>query len=201
MDGTDIEQALADRKGAVGGDAELTGPVQVLETTPTADGGATYQVSATRLVAVDDEDPDLASVYIPVPVTAAVEVDDHDSVVGVTVPDRPIHGSRGPRLHPEPHRERRRARAVTQRPGAQGLAGPPPRSTHEITTDGGTARHPPDRVRDDVRCPGERWHRQAGRQWEKPSMTDAMQRTKVTSRDSTSTPTMRRRSTDSSGCA
>ena len=63
------------------------GPVQVLETTPTPDGGATYQVSASRLVPVDDQDPDLASVYIPVPVTAEVEVDGHDSVVGVQVPD------------------------------------------------------------------------------------------------------------------
>ena len=101
MDGTEIEQALADRRGATGADSDLTGPVQVLATTPTADGGATYQVSASRLVQVDDTDPDLASVYIPVPVTAAVEVDDHDSVVGVQVPEPdPSDRSRSARASP-----------------------------------------------------------------------------------------------------
>lgn len=136
MDVTEIEQVLADRKGVTGGSSDLTGPVQVLETTPTADGGATYQVSASRLVPVDDSDPDLASVYIPVPVTAKVEVDDHDSVVGVQVPD------------PDPSTDRE-ARAFTRNliangevrglarsgPVRRGPARPPPRSTHEVTTD------------------------------------------------------------------
>lgn len=136
MDVTEIEQVLADRKSVAGGGSDLTGPVQVLETTPTPDGGETYQVSATRLVPVDDQDPDLASVYIPVPVTAAVEVDDHDGVVGVAVPD----------LDPSVDRE---ARAFTRNliangevrglarsgPVRRGPAGPPPRSTHEVTTD------------------------------------------------------------------
>lgn len=136
MDVTEIEQVLADRKGVAGGGSDLTGPVQVLETTPTADGGETYQVSASRLVPVDDQDPDLASVYIPVPVTAAVEVDDHDSLVGVAVPD------------PDPSMDRE-ARAFTRNliangavrgltrsgPVRRGPGGPPPRSTHEVTTD------------------------------------------------------------------
>ena len=136
MDVAEIEQVLADRKGATGGESDLTGPVLVLETTPNADGGSTYQVSASRLVPVDADDPDLASVYIPVPVTAAVEVDDHDSVVGVQVPD------------PDPSADRE-ARAFTRNliangevkglgadgPVRRGPSRPPPRSTHEVTTD------------------------------------------------------------------
>jgi hypothetical protein len=136
MDVAEIEQVLADRRGVTGSESDLTGPVHVLETTPTADGGSTYQVSASRLVPVDADDPDLASVYIPVPVTAAVEVDDHDSVVGVQVPD------------PDPSADRE-ARAFTRNliangevkglarsgPIRRGPMGPPPRSTHEVTTD------------------------------------------------------------------
>ena len=87
MDVAEIEQVLADRKDVTGGESDLTGPVHVLDTTPNPDGGSTYQVSASRLVPVDEDDADLSSVYIPVPVTAAVEVDDHDSVVGVQVTD------------------------------------------------------------------------------------------------------------------
>lgn len=136
MDVAEIEQILAERKGVAGGESDLTGPVQVLETTTNADGGSTYQVSASRLVPVDTDDPELASVYIPVPVTAAVEVDDHDSVVGVRVPD------------PDPSMDRE-ARAFTRNliangevkglghsgPVRRGPSRPPPRSTHEVTTD------------------------------------------------------------------
>jgi hypothetical protein len=136
VDVTEIEQALSDRRTVTGDASDLTGPVQVLETTPTPQGGSTYQVSATRLVRVDDTDPDLASVYIPVPVTAEVEVDDHDSIVGVQVTD------------PDPSTDRE-ARAFTRNliangevrglarsgPVRRGPAGPPPRSTHELTTD------------------------------------------------------------------
>ena len=136
MDVAEIEQVLADRKGVTGGESDLTGPVHVIDTMPNADGGSTYQVSASRLVPVDADDPDLASVYIPVPVTAAVEVDDHDSVVGVQVTD------------PDPSADRE-ARAFTRNliangevkglarsgPVRRGPSGPPPRSTHEVMTD------------------------------------------------------------------
>jgi hypothetical protein len=136
MDVAEIEHVLADRMGMTGGESDLTGPVHVLETTPNADGGSTYRVSASRLVPVDIDDPDLASVYIPVPVTAAVEVDGHDSVVGVQVTD------------PDPSADRE-ARAFTRNliangevkglasggPVRRGPSRPPPRSTHEVTTD------------------------------------------------------------------
>ena len=136
MDVTEIEQALADRAGVAGGDSDLTGPVQVLETTPTPDGGATYQVSASRLVPVDDQDPDLASVYIPVPVTAEVKVDDHDSVVGVEVPDPDPSTDREARAFTRSLIANGAVRGLTQSgPVRRGPPGPPPRSTHEVTTD------------------------------------------------------------------
>ena len=135
MDVTEIEQALADRKGVAGEDSDLTGPVQVVGTTPTADGGATYQVTASRLVPVDDQDPDLASVYIPVPVTAAVEVDDHDSVVGVQVPDSDPSTEREARAFTRNLIANGAVRGLTRRGPVRRAAGPPPRSTHEVTTD------------------------------------------------------------------
>ncbi len=67
MDVAEIEQVLADRKGVTGSESDLTGPVHVLETTSNADGGSTYQVSASRLVPVDADDPDLASRLHPGP--------------------------------------------------------------------------------------------------------------------------------------
>jgi hypothetical protein len=136
MDVTEIEQALTDRTGMAGGNSELTGPVQVLETTPTADGGATYQVSASRLVPVDEGDPDLASVYIPVPVTAEVEVDGHDSVVGVQVPDPDPTTDREARAFTRSLIANGAVRGLTETgPVRRGPGGPPPRSTHEVTTD------------------------------------------------------------------
>jgi hypothetical protein len=136
MDVTEIEQALADRAGVAGGGSDLTGPVKVLETTPTPDGGATYQVSASRLVPVDDQDPDLASVYIPVPVTAEVEVDDHDSVVGVQVPDPDPSTDREARAFTRNLIANGAVRGLTKSgPVRRGPGGPPPRSTHEVTTD------------------------------------------------------------------
>ncbi len=102
---------------------------------------------------VDEDDPDLASVYIPVPVTAAVEVDETDTVVGVAVPD------------PDPSLDHE-ARAFTRNliangavrglarsgPVRRGPAGPPPRSTHEVTTDAsGSTGHPPHGLHHDLR--------------------------------------------------
>ena len=136
MDVTEIERALVDRAGVAGGASDLTGPVQVLESTPTADGGATYQVSATRLVPVDEQDPDLASVYIPVPVTAEVKVDDHDSVVGVEVPDPDPSTDREARAFGRSLIDNGAVRGLGSRgPVKRGPSGPPSRSTHEVTTD------------------------------------------------------------------
>ena len=62
---------------------------QVLDTAKGADGGSTYHVSASYLVPVDEDDPDLAGVSIEVPVTAAVEIDGEGPIVGIDVPADP----------------------------------------------------------------------------------------------------------------
>lgn len=133
MDAAEIERSLVER--SVGGDGpELAGPVHVLDTAKGVNGRSTYQVSASHLVPVDDDDPDLAGVSIAVPVTAAVEVDGEGSIVGIDVPDDP--GSQ------------REAQAFTRnliaRGAVSGLSsgsrvrrgpGPPTRTTHEVTVD------------------------------------------------------------------
>ena len=120
---------------SAGGDGpELAGPVHVLDTAEGVDGGSTYQVSASHLVPVDEDDPDLAGVSIAVPVTAAVEVDGDGAIVGIDVPADPA--------------SQREARAFTRnliaRGAVSGLAagrpvrrgpGLPTRATHEVTID------------------------------------------------------------------
>ncbi len=77
------------RRSAGGDGPELGGPVVVLDTAKGADGGSTYHVSASYLVPVDEDDPDLAGVSIAVPVTATVEIDGEGAIVGIDVPADP----------------------------------------------------------------------------------------------------------------
>ena len=86
MDADEIERLLATSNTRSVAASGLAGPVTVLSKATRDGGGATYQVSASRLVAIDDDDPKLAGVSIPVPVSAAVEVDSDGSLVGLTVP-------------------------------------------------------------------------------------------------------------------
>jgi hypothetical protein len=133
MDAEEIERSLVERS-AGGGGPELAGPVHVLERATGADGGSTYHVSASHLVPVDEDDPDLAGVSIAVPVTADVQVDGDGAIIGIDVPDDPS--------------AQREARAFTRnliaRGAVSGLAqrgpvrrgpGPPTRPTHEVTVD------------------------------------------------------------------
>jgi hypothetical protein len=133
MDAAEIERMVLAR--SAGGDGpELAGPVHVIDTADGADGGSTYHVTASHLVPVDEDDPDLAGVSIAVPVTAAVEVDGEGAIVGIDVPADPA--------------AEREARAFTRnliaRGAVSGLAargpvrrgpGPPTRATHELTVD------------------------------------------------------------------
>ena len=133
MDAGDIERFLVEIRTHAARGSALAGPVTVLSEAPRGDGGTTYQIAASRLVDIDDDDPALAGVSIPVPVTAAVEVDGQGSLVGVSVPD----------ADPTADRE---ARAFTRNLVASGCVrglsgggpvrrGPPTRATHEVTTD------------------------------------------------------------------
>jgi hypothetical protein len=133
MDADEIERLLAKPTTGAKGGSGLAGPVTVTSMAPRDGGGSIYQISASRLVDVDTADPTLAGVSIPVPVTAAVEVDDKGSLVGVSVPD------------PDPSADRE-ARAFTRNLIANGSVkgltadgpaqrGPPTRPTHEVATD------------------------------------------------------------------
>jgi hypothetical protein len=133
MDPSEIERKVLAR--SAGGDGpELGGPVQVLDTTERVDGGSTYHISASYLVPVDEDDPDLAEVSIEVPVTAAVEIDGDGAIVGIDVAADSA--------------AQREARAFTRnliaRGAVSGLAasgpvrrgpGPATRTTHEVTVD------------------------------------------------------------------
>ena len=50
------------------------GPLTIVGSTSESAGGTEYEVSANRLVALDPDDPDLAGVYVPVPVNGHVSV-------------------------------------------------------------------------------------------------------------------------------
>jgi hypothetical protein len=138
MDAGQIERSLVEQSAAGDGPG-LVGPVHILETAKGVEGGSTYHVSASHLVAVDDDDPDLAGVSIPVPVTVEVKVDAAGAIVGIDVPADPA--------------AQRQARAFTRNLIANGAVsglagtapatgervrrapGPQTRATHEVTTD------------------------------------------------------------------
>jgi hypothetical protein len=133
MDTAEFErEVLATSAGSDGPD--LSGPVQVLETVEGDAGGSTVQVSASYLVPIDEEDPDLAGVTIPVPVTASVEVDGEGAIVGIDAS-----------ADPEAEQQARAfTRNLIARGAVSGLASGAPvrrgpglttRPTHELTTD------------------------------------------------------------------
>ena len=133
MDAAEFERKVL--ATSAGGDGpELAGPVRVLDTVEGDAGGSTYNVSASQLVPIDEDDPDLAGVSIEVPVTAAVEVDGDGAIVGIDVP-----------ADPEAQRQARAfSRNLIARGAVSGLAasgpvrrgpGPATRPTHEVTVD------------------------------------------------------------------
>ncbi len=133
MDAAEFEREVL-AKSAGGDGPELAGPVRVIDSVKGDAGSSTYNVSASYLVPIDDDDPDLAGVSIQVPVTAAVEVDGEGAIVGIDVP-----------VDPEAQREARAfTRNLIARGAVSGLAasgpvrrgpGPATRPTHELTLD------------------------------------------------------------------
>jgi hypothetical protein len=79
-----LEAALAEHAGSRA--ERVSGPVTVLSSAAGNDGTRSYEVSASVLLPVDEHDPALREVSIPLPVTATVELDRKGSVVGVAVP-------------------------------------------------------------------------------------------------------------------
>lgn len=118
----------------------LAGSPLVLSSATGADGGRTYQVSTSILVPIDDRNPALRDVSIPVPVTASVRLDRDGAVGQVDVPAVAAASAREARAF---------ARALIQSGAVRGLpptgrvrrsAGPPVRPTHELVTDETGAR-------------------------------------------------------------
>lgn len=133
MDAAEFERRVL--ATSAGGDGpELTGPVHVLDTAEGVHGGATYHVSASYLVPVDEEDPDLAGVSIAVPVTAAVEIDGEGTVVGIDAPTDP-EAQRQARAFTRNLIARGEVSGLTTGKRARRGPGPPTRATHEVTVD------------------------------------------------------------------
>lgn len=137
VDGAEIARLLdaPAKRGASTGD--LTGPVTVLASETQKDGGERVQVQASRLVAVDPEDSDLAGVSIPVPVTAMVALDPKGHLAGVKAePSDPGIDDQA----------RAFARNLIANGAVRGIEapaaaaparrGPPTRPTHQVETDG-----------------------------------------------------------------
>ena len=133
MDAADFERMIV--ASSTGGEGpELAGPVVVLDRAEGTEGGSIVRVSASSLIPIDADDPDLAGVSIAVPVTAAIELDGQGEVVGIDVPTDP--------------EAERQAQAFTRnliaRGEVRGLPGsqparrgprPPTRTTHEVAVD------------------------------------------------------------------
>jgi hypothetical protein len=134
MHPADFERKVIETSIASDG-PELAGPVVVLgEAKVATQGRLTYQVSASYLVTVDEDDPDLAGMSIAVPITAAVETDRDGAVVGIDVPadEAAQHEARA---YTRNLIARGEVRGVTVGQHVRRGPGPPTRPTHEVTTD------------------------------------------------------------------
>jgi hypothetical protein len=133
MDAADIERLLdAPAKRGVSTEG-LTGPVTVLDSHAGDDGDTRVDIQASRLVALDPDDPALADVSIPLPVPATVVVNDAGKLTAVET---------GPADDESDRQARAYARNLVANGSVKGLAatgrvrrGPPTRPTHEVAVD------------------------------------------------------------------
>ncbi len=107
------------------------GPLTIVGSTLESVGGTEYEVSASRLVALDPDDPELADVYVPVPVSGHVSL----APDGVTNAELAA-------VDEDTEREVRAwARSLIANGKVAGMAatvasyGPPRRPTHELVVD------------------------------------------------------------------
>lgn len=111
---------------------DVTGPVQVVSVAPRPDGGLAGEVSAMRLVPLDADDPELADVFIPMPVNAEVSMGSDGTVKAGAVPAPSGEMVREARAW---------ARSLIANGQVRGVArsapwyGPPGRPTHELVLD------------------------------------------------------------------
>jgi hypothetical protein len=113
-------------------DPDVTGPVSVLSVSSAPDGGLDGEVSAMRLVPLGARDPDLADVFIPLPVNATVSLASDGTLKTSPVPEPSAEAVREARAW---------ARNLIANGQVRGVArsapsyGPPGRPTHEIVAD------------------------------------------------------------------
>jgi len=110
---------------------DVAGPVQIADSSPAGADATDYSVSATRLVPLDSTDPDLAAIYVPVPVSGHVTMTKD--------------GAAETQLDPVDESAAREARAWARNLLATGAVagvtatapsyGPPVRPTHELVED------------------------------------------------------------------
>ena len=107
------------------------GPLTIVGSTSASAGGTDYEVSANRLVALDPDDPELADVYVPVPVSGHVSL----AAGGETNTELGV-------IDEDTEREVRAwARSLIANGKVAGMAatvasyGPPRRPTHELVVD------------------------------------------------------------------
>jgi hypothetical protein len=116
-----IEQAVPDAGG----------PIHVLGSTVTPAGATDYEVSASRLIPLDSEDPALADVFVPLPVTGHVSLA-ADGTIDANLPPPDADVAREVQAW---------ARTLVASGSLAGVApaapsyGPPTRPTHEIVED------------------------------------------------------------------
>lgn len=117
------------------GGTRLSGPLRVLSSASGADGGRTYEVAASVLLPVDDSDPSLLHVSIPVPVTARLDLARDGSVARVAVPPVDAASAREARAFARTLIANGAVRGLPPSAPVRRSAGPPVRPTHELTTD------------------------------------------------------------------
>jgi hypothetical protein len=111
---------------------DLTGPVQVLSVAPAPSGGLGGEVSAMRLVPLGADDPELADVFIPLPVTARVSLASDGTVKAGAVPEPSAEIVREARAWARNLIANGQVRGVARSAPAYG---PPGRPTHELVSD------------------------------------------------------------------
>lgn len=111
---------------------DVTGPVQVLSVAPAPDGGLAGEVSAMRLVPLGTDDPELADVFIPLPVNATVSLTSDGTLKAGAVPKPSAEMVRQARAYARNLIANGQVRGVARSAPAYG---PPGRPTHELVPD------------------------------------------------------------------
>jgi len=128
VDPTDLEAKLLEREPTI------AGPLHVVSSQKRS-GATTYSISASRLVPVDDEDPSLRDICIPVPVTGEVEVDRAGGVTRVSVADVAAEAKREARAFVRTLIASGAVRGLAPTSSVRRGPGPPRRPTHEVRID------------------------------------------------------------------